>query len=78
MGGESADPEISEAVGEELVQETAVPKTGRPELQKDMAPSQLLVPGTRCLDRHAKKVDAMLEKFQSVSEDKLSPKQKQP
>ena len=69
------DVEICKAAEDELVQEQG-PKTGWPEKQKDVAPSQLLVPASRCLERHSKKIDAMLLRFRGVEPETLTLKQK--
>ena len=52
-------------------------KLNWPELQKDSAPSQLLLPAGRCLARQMKKNEEIIKRFTGVEEDTLSDLQKQ-
>ena len=55
------DPEEEPEQGQQL-------KTGFPELEKDVAPSGLLLPASKCISRHSKKLDVLLQRFQKPSE----------
>ena len=52
-------------------------KSGWPELEKDSAPSSLLVPAGRCIARHIKKTDELLKRF-TVEDQILTDLQKAP
>ena len=67
FGDGQPDAELAKAADEEIVKDEKVPKTGWPETQKDAAPSALLQPGSRCLEKHIKKLEAMIERFTTTS-----------
>ncbi|CAE7743285.1 unnamed protein product, partial [Symbiodinium necroappetens] len=62
-----ADPaleeEMDEQQDEEMPQNGATLKTGFPKLEDDMQPSSLLLPASKCMSRHAKKLDQLLLRF---------------
>ena len=69
------DPEIAEEVDKVEEEpgnsgESKLSKTGYPEIQKDVAPSQNVVPAGRAIARHSKKLDALLQRFTDA--EKLS------
>ena len=75
----ACDPEIAAEVedGGDEAEEAKEYKTGWPELQKDMAPHALLVPATRCMGRHLKKLDDLLKRFTDVPQAQRSNLQSQ-
>ena len=70
------DPEIAEEVDKAIDDPDAKPgkmdKSGFPEIQKDTAPSQLLIPARRCVVRHQKKLEGLLQRFTSSTTPSLS------
>lgn len=55
------DPEEEPEQGQQL-------KTGFPELEKDMAPSSVLLPASTCISKHSKKLDGLLQRFEKPPE----------
>ena len=43
-------------------------RTGFPELEEDAAPSSVLLPASRCITRHSKKLDVLLQRFEKPPE----------
>ena len=72
----SSDPDVAEELEDCTIEEPGKDekaiKTGWPEVQKDQAPSAALVPASRCLDRHLKKLDDLLKRFQDDKSEKLT------
>ena len=62
----AADPGAREELDDEVHEQPEDGqnlKHGWPELEKDMAPSALLVPANRCFQRHLKKLEALANRF---------------
>ena len=79
-GAMACDPEILAEVEEcedELPAETKEYKTGWPEIEKDTAPHALLIPATRCMGRHLKKLDDLVKRYNAVPKAKLTTLQTQ-
>ena len=75
------DAGVEAEVDECLVDPEAQDSTKKlnwPELQKDSAPSALLVPAKRCLARQMKKNEELLKRFTDAPVESLTELQKQP
>ena len=73
-GALEADEKLEAELGEDPEEDEPVQgkklKTGFPELEKDDPPSALLLPASRCISRHAKKLDGLLQRFTKLPEGK--------
>ncbi|CAE7745203.1 unnamed protein product [Symbiodinium sp. CCMP2456] len=62
---------------ESLTSSSVMQKVSWPELAKDAAPSSLLHPCKKCVEKHEKKLDLLLQRYDAVKADKLSSLQSQ-
>ena len=52
-------------------------KAGFPEIERDMAPSAILAPAIKCLQKHGKKIEGLAKIYQAVKPEKLTEVQQQ-
>lgn len=73
---EAEDEKVSD--GQLAVDQGSIAKkVNWPELAQDASPSSLLHPCMKCIQRHEKKIDLLLQRFTSVEPTTLTPLQKQ-
>ncbi|CAE7650468.1 unnamed protein product [Symbiodinium sp. CCMP2592] len=73
------EPEDAKASDGQLAvdQGSVAKKVSWPELAKDASPSSLLHPCMKCIQRHEKKIDTLLQRFSNVDPATLTPLQQQ-
>ena len=73
-GALASDPAVAEEIQEceDEPEQDPGPKSGWPELQKDAAPSALLVPAQRCMQKHMKKLEDLTKRYTDAAPNKRS------